>query len=115
MCFVVKNSALRIPPAPVAGGIFAINLPRFSIRWLETRLALLTLLHMSKAEIIAELPKLTAEDRSDILARLWQMEETSGPTDREKQLLDEAQAAYEANPDAGSPWSEVEARLRRRV
>jgi putative addiction module component (TIGR02574 family) len=69
---------------------------------------------MSKAEIIAELPKLTAEDRSDILARLWQMEEKSGPTDREKQLLDEAQAAYDANPAAGSPWSEVEARLRRR-
>ena len=69
---------------------------------------------MSKAEIIAELPKLTAEDRSDILTRLWRMEEASGPTSREKQLLDEAQASYDANPNAGSPWSEVEARLRRR-
>ena len=70
---------------------------------------------MSKAEILAELPKLTAEDRGDILARLWQMEEAAGPTAREKQLLNEAQAAYDANPDAGSPWSEVEARLRRRA
>ncbi|HTJ79454.1 MAG TPA: hypothetical protein VL357_10710 [Rariglobus sp.] len=70
---------------------------------------------MSKAEIIAELPKLTAEDRGDILARLWQMEEVAGPTSREKQLLNEAQAAYDANPNAGSPWSEVEARLRRRA
>ena len=70
---------------------------------------------MSKAEIIAELPRLTAEDRSDILARLWQMEEAAGPTSREKQLLNEAQAAYDANPAAGAPWSEVEARLRRRA
>jgi hypothetical protein len=70
---------------------------------------------MSKTEILAELPKLTAEDRSDILARLWQMEEAAGPTAREKQLLNEAQAAYDAKPDAGSPWSEVEARLRRRA
>lgn len=70
---------------------------------------------MSKAEILAELPKLTAEDRGDILARLWQMEETAGPTAREKQLLDEAQAAYDANPNASSPWSAVEARLRRRA
>ncbi|MBW8782418.1 MAG: hypothetical protein JF599_11100 [Verrucomicrobia bacterium] len=70
---------------------------------------------MSKAEIIAELPKLTEEDRSDILVRLWHMEETAGPTAREKHLLNEAQAAYDANPNAGSPWSEVEARLRRRA
>ncbi len=69
---------------------------------------------MSKAEIIAELPKLSAAERSEILEQLWRMEETSGPTQREKALLDEAQADYEANPQAGAPWSEVEARLRRR-
>jgi hypothetical protein len=39
----------------------------------------------------------------------------AGPTAREKQLLDEAQAAYDSNPNAGSPWSAVENRLRRRV
>ena len=70
---------------------------------------------MSKAEILAELPKLTTEDRNDILAQLWRMEETSGPTSREKQLLEEAQATYDANPAVGAPWSEVEARLRRRA
>ena len=70
---------------------------------------------MSKAEILAELPKLTPEDRSDILSRPWQMKEAAGPTAREKRLLNEAQAAYDANLDAGSPWSEVEARLRRRA
>lgn len=41
------------------------------------------------------------------------MEEGAGPTPREKALLDEAQADYEANPQAGSPWSETEARLRK--
>ena len=70
---------------------------------------------MSKAEILAELPKLSPQDRDEILAQLWQMEESAGPTEREKGLLNEAQAAYEANPTAGAPWSEVEARLRRRT
>lgn len=68
---------------------------------------------MSKAEILAELPKLSAPDRREILAQLWRLEEAAGPTDREKILLREAQAAYEANPQAGAPWSEVEARLRK--
>ena len=69
---------------------------------------------MSKTEILAELPKLSAEDREEILEQLWRLEEAGGPTDREKTLLNEAQAAYDANPNAGAPWSEVEARLRRR-
>jgi hypothetical protein len=69
---------------------------------------------MSKAEILAALPKLSAQDRGEILAQLWRLEETEGPTDRKKTLLNEAQAAYDANPAAGAPWSEVEARLRQR-
>lgn len=69
---------------------------------------------MSKADILAELPKLSAEERGDILARLWQMEEAAGPSTQEQILLNKAQAAYDANPDAGSPWSEVQNRLRRR-
>jgi hypothetical protein len=70
---------------------------------------------MSKAEILDELPRLSPQDRGEILAHLWRMEETVGPTEREVQLLDEAQAAYDANPAAGSSWAEVEARLRRRT
>lgn len=68
---------------------------------------------MSNADILAALPKLTPQERSEIFERLWQMEEAAGPTPREKNLLDEAQASYDANPAAGSPWSEVQARLRR--
>lgn len=69
---------------------------------------------MSKTEILAELPKLSAQDRGEILEQLWRLEEASGPTEREKNLLNEAQADYDANPSAGASWSEVEARLRQR-
>jgi putative addiction module component (TIGR02574 family) len=69
---------------------------------------------MSKAEILAELPRLSPHERSEILEQLWRLEEASGPKPHEKALLQEAQAAYDANPAAGSPWSEVQARLRRK-
>ncbi len=68
---------------------------------------------MSKAEIMAALPKLSAHERGEILEKLWHLEEAFGPTDQEKKLLNEAQAAYDANPTAGAPWSEVEAKLRK--
>ncbi len=68
---------------------------------------------MSKAEILAQLPKLSSQERREILEQLWRMEEASSPTPREKALLDEAQASYDADPGAVTPWSAVEARLRR--
>ena len=70
---------------------------------------------MSKAEILAELPKLSAGDRIEILEQLWRLEEASTPTAREMALLDKAQTLYEAAPTTGAPWSEVEARLRKRL
>lgn len=69
---------------------------------------------MSKAEILSALPTLSPQDRGEILEQLWRLEEAAGPTEREKKLLDEAQAAYDASPSSGAPWSEVQARLRRR-
>lgn len=69
---------------------------------------------MSKAEILAELPKLSTQDRADILEQLWKLEEAALPTSREKGLLNEAQARYEADPSPGASWTEVEARLRKR-
>jgi hypothetical protein len=69
---------------------------------------------MSKAEILAELPKLSAQDRREIFDHLWQIEEQSGPTGYEKAVLDEAQAAFVNDPKAGSPWPDVLARLQRR-
>lgn len=74
---------------------------------------------MSKADILAELPKLTADDRGEILDQLWSLEEQEalrrGPSAQEKALLDAELADYAANPSAGSPWPEVQARLRQRT
>jgi hypothetical protein len=62
---------------------------------------------MSKSEILAELPQRSAVERAEILDQLWKIEEASGPTEREKTLLDEAQASYESDPSPGAPWQEV--------
>jgi hypothetical protein len=69
---------------------------------------------MSTAEILDELPRLSREERSEILDRLLGLEEETGPSDRERAVLNEAQAAYEADGLAGTAWREVEARLRKR-
>ena len=76
---------------------------------------------MSKAEILAELPKLTPTERQEVrlhLARLdgeqW-LANGEPLTDTEKALLDARLAAYEKDPDAGSSWEEVEARIRTRL
>ena len=71
---------------------------------------------MSKLEILAELPKLELADRREIFDRICEMEErdllTGGATDEEKALLDRELAEYRQNPEAGSSWEEVKARLR---
>ncbi len=76
---------------------------------------------MSKAEIVEELPKLTPAERDEIRLKLagldgdaW-LDEDDPLTDREKVLLDARLAAYEKDPDAGSSWEEVEARIRARL
>jgi hypothetical protein len=72
---------------------------------------------MSKMEILAELPKLELADRREIFDRICEMEErdllTGGATDEEKKLLDSELEEYRRNPEAGSSWNEVEARLRK--
>ena len=69
---------------------------------------------MSKAEILAELPKLSPLDRIEILERLCRIEEEAGPSIRERTILGEAQSAYNADSIPGDPWSEVHNRLRKR-
>ena len=75
---------------------------------------------MSKAEIIAELPRLSPEDRADVQAKLdelageaWQ--DQGELSDADKQALDAALAAYKAAPDAGSSWDEVKARVQAKL
>jgi hypothetical protein len=73
---------------------------------------------MSKAELLEEFAKLTPAERSELWDALWTLEErdllgVSAPTAEEKNVLDQELDEYQKNPHAGSPWSEVEARLRR--
>jgi hypothetical protein len=74
---------------------------------------------MSNAEILAELPKLKAEERRQIFQRLCELQEQdllngAGPSDEEKKLLDAALAEYEQDRDRGRPWREVLSDLRAR-
>ena len=72
---------------------------------------------MSIAEIVEELPKLTAEDRDELRLRLLELDREiwtdsiDALTDSEKALLDARLAAYRTDPDAGSSWEDVETRL----
>ena len=72
---------------------------------------------MSKMEILAELPKLELADRREIFDRICEIEERDlligGATDEEKALLDCEMEEYRRNPEVGSSWSEVEARIRK--
>ena len=76
---------------------------------------------MSKVEILEELPKLTTEERKEILLKLAELDgdlwlDAEEPlTDAEKAILEARLAAYEKDPDAGSSWTEVEARIRSRL
>ena len=72
---------------------------------------------MSKAQILEELPRLTASDRSQLFARLAEIHETDlleggGPSPAERQALDEALTEFEHDPSPGESWREVFQQLR---
>jgi hypothetical protein len=67
---------------------------------------------MSKAEILAELPNLKAEERKQVFQRLCELQEDDllhglGPTAEEQKLLDEALAEFARDGNPGTPWREV--------
>ena len=72
---------------------------------------------MNKAAILEELPKLSPEEREEVRLKLAELNreewmDDGELTSEEKALLDRRLADYEKNPDAGSSWAEVEARIR---
>jgi hypothetical protein len=72
---------------------------------------------MSKAQILEELPKLTASDRSQLFARLAELHEAdllngAAPTVAEREALDEALTEFARDPSPGEPWREVFRQLR---
>lgn len=75
---------------------------------------------MSKAEIIAELPNLTAGELAEIQAELDQLVgeawlDNGELSDADGAALDAALVDYQNNPDAGSPWAEVKSRIQDRL
>jgi hypothetical protein len=71
---------------------------------------------MSKAELFAELSKLKPTELGEVQAKL---DELAGEawidggelSAEDKKALDAGLHAYQANPDAGSPWADVRARI----
>jgi len=68
---------------------------------------------MSKAEILAELPRLRAEERTQVFQRLCELQDDDllhgvfEPSVEEKHILDQALAEFERDGDAGKPWRQV--------
>ncbi len=67
---------------------------------------------MSTAQILEELPRLTAKDRSQLFAYLAEIHETDllegdAPSPFERQALDEALAEFASHPSPGRPWRDV--------
>ena len=77
---------------------------------------------MSKAEILAELPKLSPEELAEIQSRIedlavygadgWRT--NSGLTEGDKHLLGERIADLDQHPEKSIPWGDAEARLKQR-
>lgn len=71
---------------------------------------------MSKAEILAELPKLTPEERQEVRLRLAELEQDDWLDDgvlseAEKTLIEERFRDVQANPHSSIPWDDAKARL----
>jgi putative addiction module component (TIGR02574 family) len=76
---------------------------------------------MGKAEILAEIPKLTPEEREEIYLKIVELDsdewlDTDDPlTDEQKALIEARIEAHEKNPQRAIPWEEFNARLKRRL
>ena len=76
---------------------------------------------MSKAEILAELPRLTPEERYEIFVKLNELDrdlwlDRDDPlSEQEKELIETRLEAHEKNPESAIPWEEFKTRLNRRT
>ena len=74
---------------------------------------------MSLAEILDEIPRLTAVERRRVAEKLFEVEGDwidgdDELTPEEKRLLDSRLADHDRDPASGVPWEEVKARLQAR-
>lgn len=76
---------------------------------------------MSKAEILAEIPKLTPQEREEIYLKLAELDDNKWMdaddplTDADKALIESRIEAHEKNPQTAIPWEKFDARLRQRL
>lgn len=75
---------------------------------------------MSKAEIWAELPKLSREERRQLVQKIHEIDgddwlDEGQLSDEEKALLEARVAEHERSPASAIPWNEFEGRLNHRV
>jgi putative addiction module component (TIGR02574 family) len=75
---------------------------------------------MSKADILAELPKLTREERRELVMKVQELDGDEWLDEgllsaEEKAMLAARFAEHERNPGAAIPWSRFEARLDQRL
>ena len=74
---------------------------------------------MSTTEILAELPRLTPDERFEIRVKLAELDgdrwlDDDDPlTDEQKILLDTRLAEMEQNPNASIPWEEPKSKSKR--
>jgi putative addiction module component (TIGR02574 family) len=71
---------------------------------------------MIKVEILEALPKLSAEERREIRAKLNELDNEACPDDgeiseREKAIIEARLDEYDQNPETGSSWEEAKARV----
>jgi putative addiction module component (TIGR02574 family) len=75
---------------------------------------------MSNTEILAELPKLKPEELAEVQAKLDELtgevwSDDADLNDSDKAALNAALDDYQRNPNAGSSWEEVEARIQAKL
>lgn len=76
---------------------------------------------MSKAEIVAELPKLTRDEREEIRLKLAELDgldwldEDDPLSDEEKALIDARIQAHDQSPESSIPWEDFDTGLRQRL
>jgi putative addiction module component (TIGR02574 family) len=74
---------------------------------------------MSFAEILDEIPRLTPEQRQQVVEKVFELEgdwlDLDDPlSPEEKHLVESRLAGHDRNPASAVPWQEVKARLQAR-
>ena len=70
---------------------------------------------MSTLEILAQLPRLTPEDRDKIRSQLDAIDSSAPVSAEEKRLIDQRVAAYRQNAAAALSWAVAEEEIRKQV